>query len=184
MQLCQDIEPASIEFPYICVAINENSNNLVACKAKYDSHGEDIFEMRLVSDLLFSQLYFVEQSSDYIVSHIDESTEHTIIKQHLEQFLQSMNTSIFFLTSHLKQKCMLFLLQDIKVGDIVYFEDVASESNGLYSGYAIVTVKDDSKANQDYNWNIDTKKDLIIRAINIEIEELASVQNSLYCSTM
>ena len=140
-----DIAPVSIEFPCIYVAINENSDILVVCKVKYDNHGKGIFEMRLVSDLLFSQLYFVKQLSDYIVSHIDQSiTAHKIIKQHLDQFLQSLNNFVFHMTS--KTKCMLFLLQDIKVGDIAYFEDAASEPNGLYSGYAIATMKEDSKA--------------------------------------
>ena len=36
---------------------------------------------------------------------------------------------------------MLCLLHDIKVGDIVYFEDAASESNDLYSGYATANQK-------------------------------------------
>ena len=66
---------------------------------------------------------------------------------------------------------MLFFLQDIKVGDIVYFEDAASESNGLKSGYAIVTAKEESKENEDYKWNINMNKDLKIRAITTETEE-------------
>ena len=86
-----DIAPVSVEFPY--VTINKNSDNLVVCKVKYDNHGKDIFEIRLVLDLLFSQSYFVKQLSDYIMLHIDESIkEHKTIKQHLDQFLQSLNT--------------------------------------------------------------------------------------------
>ena len=65
----------------------------------------------------------------------------------------------------------MFLLQDIKVGDIVCFEDGASGSNGLNSGYAMVTAKDATKASE---------KDLTVRAINTKTEgqvEPAWVQN-------
>ena len=77
------IAPASIEFPY--TTINENNDNLVVCKVKYDSHGKHIFEIRLISYLLFSQLYFVKESSESI-------TEQKIINQRLDQVLQLPNT--------------------------------------------------------------------------------------------
>ena len=77
------IAPDSIEF--LKITINENNDNLVICKVKYDSNGKHKFEIRLVSDLLFSQLCFVKQLSESI-------TEHKIIKQHLDQVLQLLST--------------------------------------------------------------------------------------------
>ena len=48
------------------------------------------------------------------------------------------------------------------------FKDAALESDGSNLGYAIVTAKDESKANDDYKRNINMKKDCTTRAINAD----------------
>ena len=112
-----DIAPSSIEFPDITA--NKNSEKLLVCKIKHDNNGNDTFKIQLVKDLFFAESYnyLVKQYSDYIMVNIDElihDQQHKLIKQSLDQHLQSMDTGCFF-----QNNCLVQYIVD----DIVYFED-------------------------------------------------------------
>ena len=96
--ITRDIEPTSIEYPYITV--NKKSKKLLVSKIKYENNGKNTFKIQLVKDLLFSESYFIKQYSNYIMVNIDESIqEHKFMKEYLDQYLQSLNSNtvcVFF----------------------------------------------------------------------------------------